>query len=161
MEVVQGRIPLHHGEIVCILGLLLDNGSQQYWELRFYDPAITKPAPLDSPTNTGYLEYNWPQARLYRIEHGHRQEIGPLRPQEHKLIRYMAQRNRANDGEPVLCTFEELINAIWDGDNVAPDADLAHLIWQLRKKIERDYRKPQFLETAKGLGYRIRLRPLE
>jgi DNA-binding winged helix-turn-helix (wHTH) protein len=161
LEVVQGRIPLHDGETVCILGQLLDDGGQRYWELVFHDPAITRPAgPLDVPASTAYLEYDWSLAKLYRIEHGHRQELGPLRPQEHKLVRYMAQRNRSNDGEPVLCTFEELLTAVWD-ENATSDTDLTHLVWQLRKKIERDYHKPQFLEIVRGLGYRLWLRPLE
>lgn len=162
LEVVQGRIPLHDSEIVCILGQLLDDGNQKYWELTFHDPAVTKPAgPADSPTNNAFLEYDWAQARLYRIEHGYRQELGPLRPQEHKLIRYMAQRNRTNNGEPVLCTSEELICAVWNDENAAPEADLIHLVWQLRRKVELDYRKPQFIELVRGLGYRLQLRPLE
>lgn len=163
LEVVQGRMPLRDGEVVCILGQLLEEGGQRYWELTFHDPAVTKPAgAAEAPVSTAHLEYDWSQARLYRIEHGHRQELGPLRPQEHKLIRYMAQRNRANDGEPVVCTIEELIEAVWNGgESSAPVADLTHLVWELRRKMELDYRKPQFLEIVRGLGYRLQLRPLE
>lgn len=160
LEVVQGRTNLLDGEVICILGQILDDGSQRYWEMKFRDPATTKPAGLlDSPIHARYLEYNWPLALLYRVEHGHRQELGPLLAQEHKLVRYMAQRNRVNDGEPVLCTFEELIDAVL-GENATLET-LAHLIWKLRRKIERDYRKPQYLLTEKGLGYRLLLRPLE
>lgn len=162
IEAVQGRAQIHEGEVICILGQLLEEGGQVFWELTFHDPAVTNPAgrrnvfPLDA-----FLEYDWTQARLYRIEHGYRQELQRLRPQEHKLVRYMAQRNRANDGEPVLCTFEELITAVWGDEGSVPDADLAHLVWQLRRKIERDYKQPQFLEIVRGLGYRLQLRPLD
>lgn len=162
LEVVQGRSSLRDGDVVCILGQLLEDGDQRYWELTFHDPAITKPAgSANAPTREALLEYDWAQARLHRIEHGYRKELGPLRPQEHKFLRYMAQRNRANDGEPVLCTFEELIEAVWGEENIVPEADLVHLVWQLRRKIERDPKQPQFLEIVRGLGYRLQLRPVE
>src|SRR5438128_1296856 len=43
-EVLQGRIPLNDGDVVCILGHFLEDGSQRYWQLKFYDPASTRPA---------------------------------------------------------------------------------------------------------------------
>ena len=63
------------------------DGRSPYWELALIDPLDTKPAkhvPL-----VASLEYNWIQARLFRIDCLGRQEIHKLRLQEHNLIRYM------------------------------------------------------------------------
>ncbi|HEU5348597.1 MAG TPA: winged helix-turn-helix domain-containing protein [Ktedonobacterales bacterium] len=35
-----------------------------------------------------------------------------------------------------------------------------HLVWELRRKVEPDYRNPRFLETVRGLGYRLITHPL-
>lgn len=118
MEIVYGRAQLRDGDSIRILGKILEE-ERQYWELIFHDPAITNPAGYTDTLEEApvLLEYHWIEARLYRTENGDRQEIRNLRPQEHKLIRYMAQRNRANDGEPVLCSFEELTSAVWGRRN--------------------------------------------
>jgi DNA-binding winged helix-turn-helix (wHTH) protein len=157
LEMIQGRAQLHDKETICILGMLFEEDQPKYWELTFHDPASTNPAGYDflPEKSSGALAYHWTEARLYRLNGGKRQEINNLRPQEHKLIRYMAHRNRVNGNIPVLCTFDEIASAVWGEEVHPPDADLAHLIWQLRKKIEPDYKKPQFLETVRGLGYRL------
>ena len=159
MQIVHGRALLQEGDSVCILGRLLDQ-TQVYWELAFHDPQRTSPTELSEPLGA-YLEYDWLQARLYRIEHGERREIVGLRPQEHKLIRYMDQRNRANGNVPVLCTFEELIGAIWGDEPHHTDADVRHVAWELRRKLETDYRNPRFIQAVRGLGYRLNTRPAE
>jgi len=40
------------------------------------------------------------------------------------------------------------------------EAEINHLIWELRRKIEIDAKDPQFLETVRGLGYRLVTHPL-
>lgn len=158
MQQVQGRALLSDGDTICILGLLTETGAPHYWELTFRDPLGTKPA--GQAPRVAYLEYDWVQARLFRVEGATRQEIRDLRPQEHKLIRYLDQRNRTNGNAPVMCSYDELLEAIWGEEPGHTEGEINHLIWELRKKLEPDPKEPRFLETVKGLGYRLVTRPL-
>lgn len=153
IEVVQGRARLEDWNSVLILGKLTESGEPSYWELTFRDPMGTRPS-MQLPV-LAYLEYDWIQAKLFRVSGPKRQEIQDLRPQEHKLIRYMDQRNRANGNVPVMCTSEELLAAVWGEEALHTDTDLAHLVWELRQKLEPNPKEPRFLETVRGLGYRL------
>ncbi len=157
MQIVEGQALLHEGECICILGRLVEEKEPLYWELTFHDPQATKEG--FGHAAGAHLEYDWVQARLFRVAGDLRQEISPLRPQEHKLIRYMDHRNRGNGNIPVMCSYEELMTAIW-GDEPHTDADINHLVWELRRKVEPDYKNPRFLETVRGLGYRLITHPL-
>lgn len=157
MEVVTRRTQISDGDVIRILGRLTEDGKPLYWELTFRDPLKTQPASHELvPFATPFLEYDWIQAKLFRVDGGGgRQEISGLRPQEHKLIRYMDQRNRKNGNQPVMCEYEELITAIWEEDVTRTNTDVNHLIWELRQKLELDPKEPQFLQTERGLGYRL------
>lgn len=157
VEIVEGRAPLEHGDVIQILGRLPEKGEPLYWELTFLDPLKTHPA--EGRSSAVYLEYNWIQAKLFRIEGSQRVEIEDLRPQEHKLIRYMDQRNRANGNVPVMCLYDELIEATWGDEFGHTEAEINQLVWRLRQKIELDPAQPCFLQTVRGLGYRLETRP--
>ncbi len=158
VEAVHGRAPLSEGDSIRILGKLTEAGDPLYWELTFSDPLGTRPA--GRAPSVGYLEYDWIQARLFRVDGSSRQEIHDVRPQEHKLIRYMDQRNRANGNVPVMCSYEELLTAIWGEEVNHTETEVNHLIWELRKKLEPNPKEPRFLETVRGLGYRLVTRSL-
>lgn len=153
MDVVNGRTPLHDGDAIRVLGLLTEIGEPVYWEMVFRDPLRT-----NRVTNEAvrvYLEYDWLQAKLFLVQGTRAEEIRNLRPQEHKLIRYMDQRNRANGYVPVMCTYEELIAAIW-GDEIGHiEAEVNRLAYDLRQRIEPDPAEPRFLQAVRGLGYRL------
>lgn len=153
VEVVRGRALLAPGAIIRILGRMDEADRPHYWELAFQDPQGTQPAP--QMPRSAHLAYDWLQARLFRIDGSSRQEIRDLRPQEHKLIRYMDQRNRANGNVPVMCAYDELIAAIWGQDSNRTEGEINHLVWELRQKLEPDPKEPRFLETVRGLGYRL------
>jgi len=157
VEVVQGRAPVQDGDAIRILGMLYENDEPAYWELIFHDPLRTNRV-IDEPRSAA-LEYDWVQARLFRIEGSHRFEIEALRPQEHKLIRYMDQRNRANGNVPVMCTYEDLITAVWGDEPDHIESEVNHLVYGLRQKIEIDPGAPMFLQSVRGLGYRLDTRP--
>ena len=72
----------------------------------------------------------------------------------------MDQRNRANGNVPVMCTYEELIAAVWGDEIGHTETEVNHLVWRLRKKIELDPKDPQFLQTVSGLGYRLETQPM-
>jgi len=158
VEVVNGRAQLLDGDVIRILGRLVEGGEPTYWELTFRDPLKTQRAV--QVTQVEYLEYDWIQARLFRVDGPNREETRALRPQEHKLIRYMDQRNRANENIPVMCNFDELIIAVWGEEPYHTEGELSHLIWELRQKLETDPKEPRFLQTVRGLGYRLVTRSL-
>jgi len=157
LAIVDGRAPIEDGDVICLLGRLTEAGAPVYWELTFRDPLKTQR--VEQVLCVAYLEYDWLQAKLYRVDGTERQGIEGLRPQEHKLIRYMDHRNRANGNVPVMCTYEEIITAVWGDDPYHTEGEVSHLVWELRQKIEADSKDPQFLQTVRGMGYRLVTRP--
>lgn len=158
LHVVNGRARLNSGDTVCILGKLTDNGKPIYWQITFNDPYQTQVFKIIP--ELPHLEYDWLQAKLFRVDLSNQEEVCNLRPQEHKLIRYMDQRNRSNGNVAVMCSYDELIGAIWGDEPGHVEAEVTRLVWGLRKKIEPDPQNPQFLETVHGLGYRLYTEPL-
>jgi hypothetical protein len=158
VEVVNGRAVIRDGDAIRILGMLYEDTEPAYWELEFHDPLRTNRV-FDAP-HAAYLEYDWIQARLFRVEGVHREAIRNLRPQEHKLVRYMDQRNCANSNTPVMCAYEELIEAIWGDEPDHMNSEVNHLMFGLRQKIELNPSDPQFLQSVPGLGYRLETRAL-
>lgn len=156
VEVITGRALLTDGNNIRVLGKLTEDGEALYWNLTFRDPLKTQPAAHEaSPRVAARLTYDWIQAKLFFFDNETRREITELRPQEHKLIRYMDHRNRTNGLVPVMCSYEELIEAVWGKDSSQTETEVIHLVWELRQKIEPDPKKPQFLQNVPKLGYRL------
>ncbi len=157
MSMVEGRARLSPSDIICILGKLTEDGTPIYWKLNFEDPWSTQVP--KRVILTPHIEYDWLQAKLYRIIGTKKDEIKNLSPQEHKLVRYMDQRNRSNGNVPVMCAYEELIEAIWGDEVDRTESEVNHLIWRLRKKVEDTPGSPQFFQNVQGLGYRLETKP--
>ena len=152
---VDGRARLSSGDRICIQGPPSESGERRYWTLLFSDPLET----TRWGSEPGCLEYDRSQGALYRVERGRRVEVGGLRPLEHKLIRFMAERTQTNGGMPALCSYEELIDALWGEEAGHTPDEVTHLVWGLRRKIEPDRNATQILETVRGMGYRLRICP--
>ena len=68
---------------------------------------------------------------------------------QRKLIRYLYSKNGST------CTHDEIVDAVWGaGEGVSPGA-VYELVKRLRQKIETDWRKPAYLLTVSGEGYRL------
>jgi two-component system, OmpR family, alkaline phosphatase synthesis response regulator PhoP len=68
---------------------------------------------------------------------------------EYELLHYLAQnKNR-------VLTRDQLLSAVWNyefaGDTRIVDVHISHL----REKIEEDTKKPVYIKTARGLGYKL------
>jgi len=156
LQMVQGRSPLKDGDRIRILGVLGKDGEPQYWELTFIDPLKTEM--IQALPRRPCLKYDWTQAKLLLIDGGNHTTI-ELRPQEHKLIRYMAKRNEANGGVPVMCSHADLIEAVWGTGGQRGSVELNHLVWQIRKKIPARDDAAELFDLERAMGYRLRTCP--
>jgi two-component system KDP operon response regulator KdpE len=75
-----------------------------------------------------------------------------LTPKEFDLLRYLV----AHAGRPV--PHRELLQAVWGPDYGAETEYLRVFINQLRKKLEPDPAKPQYVLTEPWVGYRFELK---
>jgi DNA-binding winged helix-turn-helix (wHTH) protein len=159
---VPARVALRDGDVICVLGSVSDSGERRFFELAFRssrDPEATRAAPILSASVVAAeadscLVYDAREARLTLVRGGERQEI-PIRAQAHRLIRHMAERNADGDGSPVLCTHDELLHAVWLDEPLHTREELAKLVWELRRKLDR-LGAGELIETERGLGYRLR-----
>lgn len=152
---VAGRLTLVSGDAVAILARVDDGGRPVYWELGFHDPEVTVPAPM-AQDRPACLHYDEELGRLFVVDTAVRTEVTGLRPQEHRLIRHLAGRNRDGRGAAVLCTYDELVVAVWGEDAAVPHTreELARLVYEVRRRIEVGS-APGFIETVRGFGYRL------
>lgn len=151
MQKISGEIKLQDNDCIMILGELNENEEPKYWQLTYIDPLATKDIIKGQTT----IVYDWIQAKLIINRDGKQEVINSLTPLEHKLLRYMDQKNKQNNNVPVMCTYDELISAVWDEIYSHTPNDVNHIVAALRKKIEKDYKNPLFLTNIRGLGYRF------
>ena len=113
-----------------------------------------------------FLRYDRVRGQLFHVRGKQSTEI-PLTSREYKLISYMIEQNRHAVNNPVFCTNEDLIEAVYaypsmhrvKDQTVEPGLDdLRHLVHRLRRKLEVNPQKPQFLITHPG-GYLLYIYP--
>lgn len=165
---VLGTVGLRHGDALLVIGDITPAGDPRYWKLTFDDPFRTEAAPVaPAPvTEDGrpHLTYDWLQMKVFRVEGGERSEITGLSPQSHRLIRYLAELSRINNGSPVACTHTELIHMLWGRPEEWPpsrsydETNLRNVVTAVRKRIERDPANPVLLQTERNIGYRLLIR---
>lgn len=72
-----------------------------------------------------------------------------LTPKEFELLLYMSRRmNR-------ILSRDHLLNAIWDFDYAGETRIVDVHISHLREKIEEDTKKPKYILTVRGFGYKF------
>jgi two-component system alkaline phosphatase synthesis response regulator PhoP len=75
--------------------------------------------------------------------------IMDLTPKEFELLLYLIRHKSR------VLTREQLLNTVWDydfvGDTRIVDVHVSHL----REKIEQNTRKPKYIKTVRGLGYKF------
>ena len=54
------------------------------------------------------------------------------------------------------CSRDDLLRAVWGYDATPTTRTVDTHVFQLRKKIERDPARPQWLVTVHGVGYRLK-----
>ena len=151
---------LRDGDVILILAAIRDD-SPVYWELAFRNPAETVPASsLHAPAAASQslaveLEYDREAWRIFRVRGHRREELANLPGQPHLMLRYMFDQNRRNGGIPVLCSHEDLMEAVWGQERGHTRIELNGVVHELRQRIELDPGQPRFLQNVRGLGYRL------
>ena len=54
-----------------------------------------------------------------------------------------------------ILSKEQIYNIVWNGEYLRDDSNITSHIRRLRKKIEDDPGKPTYIETVRGIGYRM------
>lgn len=165
---VLGTSDLRHGDTILVLGDIAEDGQPTYWRLKFDDPFRTVsglehlvPA---APSPEPYLVYDWLQMRVVRVAGDERTEIDGLSPLAHRLIRYLADLSRKNNGSPVACAHTDLVHVLWGRSEEWPrgrtydESNLRNVVNNARKRIERDPSRPELLLTERNIGYRLVVR---
>jgi Tfp pilus assembly protein PilF len=89
----------------------------------------------------------------YRVDEVHRTvtrpagEVVRLEPKAFDLLAYLTQHPQET------LSREQLINEVWGGKFVTDDAVMV-AVYALRQAFNDDSRKPRFIETIRGRGYR-------
>ena len=50
---------------------------------------------------------------------------------------------------------EKIYNYVWNGEYLQDDSNITSHVRRLRKKIENDPSQPEYIQTVRGVGYKI------
>ncbi len=136
----------------------LQAGADDYLVKPFYKPellarvsAVLRRVNMPPPSATVILRFG--EGHLI-IDPADRQVIVAeqpvdLTPREYELLLFMAHR-----AGRILST-ELIFENVWSYDTEANIEGVKWYVWRLRKKIETNPGKPQFIVTERGIGYRF------
>ena len=94
--------------------------------------------------NIGKLQINMTQHSVYKEG----KEI-LLTNTEFKMLYYLA----SNKG--MALSKDQIYNYIWNGEYALDDSNITSHIRRLRVKIEDDPAQPHYIQTVRGIGYRM------
>ena len=92
----------------------------------------------------GKLQINITQHSVYK----ERKEIS-LTGTEFKMLYYLA----SNKG--MALSKDQIYNFIWNGEYALDDSNITSNVRRLRVKIEDDPAQPQYIQTVRGISYRM------
>ena len=68
---------------------------------------------------------------------------------EFDILCFLAQQNGR------VVTYKELYEAVWNREYLQDDGNIMAHIHRIRQKIERDIKKPEYIQNVYGVGYRF------
>lgn len=103
----------------------------------------------ESATGSGPIEVGYIKIDPDKYEAYYKETLLELTLKEFELLLYLAQnKNR-------VLTRDQLLSAVWNydfaGDTRIVDVHISHL----REKIEEKTKKPVYIKTIRGLGYKL------
>lgn len=105
--------------------------------------------PGQIPADTEYIKISSLKIFPEHYEAYFDEELLELTPKEFELLLYLAKHKGR------VLTRDQLLSAVWNydfaGDTRIVDVHISHL----REKIEQDSKKPTFIKTIRGLGYKM------
>ncbi|MEI9911653.1 MAG: response regulator [Bacteroidota bacterium] len=145
-------LSVQHSEEVIIKAL--DSGANDYLSKPFRTGELL--ARIRSALRSSILEENDPiinsedlQIDLYSRTVKKKGELLKLTTTEYSLLALFAK----NDGK--VLTHQYLLRAVWGPGFINQSQYLRVFIAQIRKKIEDDPNRPEYLLTESGVGYRF------
>lgn len=93
-----------------------------------------------------HLELNLAKRRLSAGNHP-----VSLTRTEYRLLEYLFE----NAGK--VMTFRQILDRVWNGDRKGTHSSVHVYVSRLRQKIERDPKRPDYLLSEYGVGYRLEL----
>lgn len=94
-------------------------------------------------------------------------EIGELKiqPDQHKILKRNNEISLTNIEFRLLYVLalhhgnilskEQIYNFVWNGEYLRDDSNITSHIHRLRRKIEDDPSRPEYIQTVRGVGYRM------
>lgn len=55
----------------------------------------------------------------------------------------------------ITLTKEKIYNYVWNGEYLRDDSNITSHVRRLRKKIEDDPSRPEYIQTVRGIGYKM------
>jgi two-component system alkaline phosphatase synthesis response regulator PhoP len=109
---------------------------------------LRRPAPASSPSAAGY-QFGDVRVDFRRAEVERDGRLLELSAREFQLLRYFVEHRGA------ALSRDELLNEVW-GYQAMPSTRTVdvHVAW-LRQKVEPNPKRPQYIQTVHGIGYRF------
>lgn len=94
-------------------------------------------------------------------------QIGKLviMPGQHRVLRQDKEVNLTNIEFRILYVLaihqgitlskEKIYNFVWNGEYLQDDSNITSHVRRLRKKIEDDPSRPEYIQTVRGVGYKM------
>lgn len=94
-------------------------------------------------------------------------QIGKLviMPEHHRVLRQDKEVNLTNIEFRILYVLaihqgitlskEKIYNFVWNGEYLQDDSNITSHVRRLRKKIEDDPSRPEYIQTVRGVGYKM------
>ena len=86
-------------------------------------------------------------------------------PGQHRVLRQGKEVNLTNIEFRILYMLaihqgitlskEKICNYVWNGEYLQDDSNITSHVRRLRKKIENDPSQPEYIQTVRGVGYKI------
>lgn len=104
-----------------------------------------------------------------KIEDTDKIQIGELSimPKQHRVLRQKEEIELTNIEFRILCVLalhqgsilskEQIYNFVWNGEYLRDDSNITSHIRRLRKKIENDPSRPEYIQTVRGVGYKMNI----
>ena len=86
-------------------------------------------------------------------------------PDQHKVLKENHEVNLTNIEFRILYVLalhqgmtlskEKIYNYVWNGEYLRDDSNITSHVRRLRKKIEDDPSRPEYIQTVRGIGYKM------